>query len=78
MLDTTTRQGTALPTSLRPLDFVPAAITLTPRGHASVAASRFLGALRALPPDDRAEALALFAGDLHAVIADLAREVNRG
>jgi len=46
--------------------------TLTPRGAAVAAGRRFISELRALPPDDRAEVLADFAGDLRDVIAELA------
>jgi len=45
---------------------------LTPRGHASVAARRFLRALRELDPQARAEALGEFAPELRSVIRDLA------
>lgn len=45
---------------------------LTPKGHAAVAGFRFIKALRELAPEDRAATLAIFAGELRSVIADLA------
>lgn len=46
--------------------------TLSPKGHAAVAGYRFVRQLRELAPEDRAATLAMFAGDLRDVIADLA------
>lgn len=58
MLDTTTSKGTALPSSLRPLDFVPAAISLTPRGDLQVSLYRLRQQIGRLDPVDRDWALA--------------------
>jgi len=51
------------------------AVALTAKGHAAVAGSRFARALRALDPQDRAEALAEFAPQLRDLIAELAAPV---
>jgi len=48
------------------------AATLTPLGHAAVAGYRFVKALRALPAEQRAEALAMFTPEVRDVVADLA------
>jgi len=61
---------------------IPVAISdragLTDAGHAAVAARRFLKAIRALDPQERAEALAEFAPQLRNVIAELAAGARTG
>lgn len=45
---------------------------VTAKGHACVAAHRFLTAVQALDPTDRADVLAMFGHQLRGIIADLA------
>lgn len=54
-------------TATRPLDFVPSAVTLTPRGDVTVALARLKRQLGALDAEDRAAARDALAG----VVAEL-------
>lgn len=68
MLDTTKVEGTTGTRSLRPLDYVPAAVPLTRRGDAAIAYCRLRRLFLSLDFEDLAWAAAALRG--------LAREVD--